>query len=68
MYEAAKEGASPKRFDRIEDAWAYVRGSPLSRDGNRPWIRKVDGNKISNTFIMIGGQPTPDAKRIIDTL
>lgn len=54
-FEAAREGAYPKKFVNFTDALEFVRNTPVSADGTRPWIR-IDRNPILGSFMMIGGR------------
>lgn len=45
-------GDLQQEFDCLSDAENYIAGSPVSKDGNRPWIRDDE----TGTFLVIGGR------------
>ena len=45
----------PQCFENIQDAQNYVKGTPVSADGNRPWIRDITKPAIGQ-FLMSGGK------------
>jgi hypothetical protein len=57
-FEAAIEGAYPQRFPTLPDAQTYIKGQPVSKDGNRPWIRDTEkkDTTIRSGFLVIGGK------------
>lgn len=56
-FEAAREGDYPVIVPTLAEARAYVAGTPVSKDGNRPWIRDTSPPDIIDSFLMIGGRP-----------
>jgi len=65
-YEAARvqrnirgeSAEAPKTFDSIHQALAYVASTPVSKDGNRPWIRDTIDSNHRTAFLMVGGKIT----------
>lgn len=63
MYQAARvhfsEGQeiaeAPQNFESATDAFNYVDGTPVSIDGNRPWVRDTTKPAIGS-FLMVGGK------------
>lgn len=47
---------APQRFDNVYEAHAYVAGTPLSKDGNRPWIRDTLEQDFRKAFVLNGGK------------
>lgn len=45
----------PQRFGDVADAKNYIIDSPISKDGNRPWIRNTTKAPIGQ-FLVIGGK------------
>ena len=54
---AGKEVAdAAARFGSLEKATAYIAGTPVSKDGNRPWIRDCTDANWRTQFLVIGGK------------
>jgi len=56
-FEAAREGEFPVIVPTLAEARAYVAGTPVSKDCNRPWIRDASASLIGDSFLMIAGRP-----------
>jgi hypothetical protein len=46
----------PLPFEALSEALAYIEGTPVSQDGNRPWIRDIEALP-NRQFLMVGGKP-----------
>jgi len=55
MFEAAKLGASPEQFAKLEAAIGYIAGTATHAGEVRPWIRNVE----TKVFLVIGGRVQP---------
>lgn len=57
--EQGKEAADyPQCFEDLPNALDYVKGTPVSKDGNRPWIRDTTKPAIGQ-FLLVGGNEVP---------
>lgn len=45
----------PQSFIDLQAAYDYVEGTPVSSDGNRPWVRDTS-KPWREQFLMIGGR------------
>lgn len=55
--ERGKELADyPQIFDDLPGAQEYVRDTPVSNDGVRPWIRDLSSPRTQGSFLMVGGR------------
>jgi len=46
----------PQSFVDLAEALAYVRETPVSNDGVRPWIRNLSSPRMLGSFLMVGGR------------
>lgn len=46
----------PQTFVELAGAQEYVRDTPVSNDGVRPWIRNLSSPRMLGSFLMVGGR------------